>query len=99
MTTLILSLVIISLLVILALQSDKVRKQSICISNQRETIDNNNTTIATYKSILSNGVCLPAEMKCIQESTIDFATWYSGMNREKVERAYSKYLSENPKSV
>jgi hypothetical protein len=25
---------------------------------------------------------------------IEFATWYSGMDREKVERAYKRYLKE-----
>jgi len=28
------------------------------------------------------------------EDIIDFATWYSGMDREKVKRAYVKYLKE-----
>lgn len=28
------------------------------------------------------------------EDIIDFATWYSGMDREKVKRAYIKYLKE-----
>ena len=28
------------------------------------------------------------------EEIIDFATWYSGMEREKVERAYQRYLRE-----
>lgn len=29
------------------------------------------------------------------EQVIDFATWYSGMEREKVEKQYKKYLSGN----
>jgi hypothetical protein len=28
------------------------------------------------------------------EQIIDFATWYSGMEREKVERAYDRYLRD-----
>lgn len=29
-----------------------------------------------------------------ENKIIDFATWYSGMEREKVERAYQRYLRE-----
>jgi hypothetical protein len=29
-----------------------------------------------------------------EESIIDFATWYSGMDKEKVARAYIRYLKE-----
>lgn len=95
MATFILSIAVIILLIALAIGSGTKRKYRIIIANQRETIDNNNETIYAYKSILTNGVALPTEIL----KTIDFATWYSGMDREKVERAYSKYLSENPKSV
>ena len=30
----------------------------------------------------------------MEKEIIDFATWYSGMERKKVERAYQRYLRE-----
>lgn len=30
----------------------------------------------------------------MENEIINFATWYSGMEREKVERAYKRYLHE-----
>jgi hypothetical protein len=35
----------------------------------------------------------------MEKKIIDFAQWYSGMDRSKVEAAYRRYLREQPEAV
>lgn len=36
----------------------------------------------------------PSPATLSSKDLIEFATWYSGMDKEKVERAYARYLNE-----
>ena len=40
---------------------------------------------------------LDAELKEAREETLNFTKWYSGMDKDKVERAYKRYLKEDEK--
>lgn len=37
---------------------------------------------------------LKSENEKLKKEIIDFPTWYSGMQREKVEKAYNRYKEE-----
>lgn len=55
-------------------------------------IDNNLFMEVTFNKLLDQAL----EMD--KEQIISFGEWYSGMEKEKVERAYQRYLKETFKS-
>lgn len=45
-----------------------------------------------------NSAIAQKEKEIEKERIISFAEWYSGMEKEKVERAYQRYLNETLKN-
>ena len=48
---------------------------------------------------LDKSTFLAGRKSFVDKPIIDFSTWYSGMDREKVVKAYERYLLETPLST
>jgi hypothetical protein len=65
------------------------------LEEQNQNLEKENEQLRKDKEFYSNQwEFVSKENKELKDDKIDFAVWYSGMDRDKVKRAYCRYLNE-----